>query len=86
MFKEHEENTLFNYLQITSGAQDRSHVECLWSATVGSSEFAGGMDSTVELQQGFRSCVQEVLTEDAGWYVASLGVLVLHLGRVLTEV
>lgn len=27
-----------------------------------------------------------VVTEDAGQCVASLGVLVLHLGRVLTEV
>lgn len=32
------------------------------------------------------SCIQEVLTEDAGRCVARLGVLVLHLGRVLAEV
>lgn len=38
------------------------------------------------LQSWFGSCIQEVLTKDASQCVAFLGVLVVHLGRVLTEV
>lgn len=56
MFQEYEENIPFNYFQITGGEQERSHVDCLWSAKVGNSEFAEGMDGTLALQQGFGSC------------------------------